>query len=272
MVIADQSHEGLDDPDCITLARLHSDAVDYPKSGQPVSLEAIPRLKFRAKPDWNAPENVNVDSALFYESQRAIGRLFRAIDLPALRTAKRTQRNRRRQLEQDDQTLEDEFENFHLHDANEDPVQMAVEARVSDLIDLPTDCSEMVDCASQLFDRYVFELETICASHSLSPARSARLSEEEAVVGTIVAKCSQPRKRRDLMAKMRELTDRLVRSVREELAGEDGALTSSLERSWIAWRLSIIKKDTFGAKSFGWVALGGIFEAIKEIEEAVRRR
>jgi hypothetical protein len=92
------------------------------------------------------------------------------------------------------------------------------------------------------------------------------LTEEEAMVGTIVAKCSQPRKRRDLMAKLREQTNLLVTGIREDLLGdEDLPLERGLMRGWVAWELSAI--HAFGAKSFGWVALGGVFEAIKDIEE-----
>jgi RNA-dependent RNA polymerase len=271
LIIADQSRDGLNDRDCLTLARLHSDAVDYPKSGQPVSLEAIPKLKFRAKPDWNAPETINTDSANYYESQRAIGRLFRDIDLPALRTTKRSDKYRRR-TELDDRTLEDMLDDFHLAGEPDDPIHLAVNARVSDLIDIQVECDEMLENILRVFDRYVWELRTICHSHTLSSARFASLTEEEAVIGTIVAKCSQPRKRRDLMAKMRDLTDRLVRSVKEEFVGEDEGLTSSLERAWIAWQVSLMKGKEFGAKSFGWIALGGIFDAVKGIEDAVRGR
>lgn len=37
-VLADQREEGTLDEDCITLAQLHSDAVDFSKTGIPVSL------------------------------------------------------------------------------------------------------------------------------------------------------------------------------------------------------------------------------------------
>lgn len=74
LIIADQSNQGIFDPDCLMLAQLHSDAVDYPKSGQPVPLNKIPRLKFRAKPDWNAPETLGRESDKFYNSNKAIGR------------------------------------------------------------------------------------------------------------------------------------------------------------------------------------------------------
>lgn len=86
------------------------------------------------------------------------------------------------------------------------------------------------------------------------------------MIGTIVAKCSQPRRRNDVMAKLREQTNLLVAGIREELLGdEDDQLEDSLMRAWLAWELSSI--DAFGAQSFGWIALGGIFETIKDIEE-----
>ena len=49
LVIADQSQVNIFDNDCLTLSQLHSDAVDFPKSGQPVEITKIPKLKFKAK-------------------------------------------------------------------------------------------------------------------------------------------------------------------------------------------------------------------------------
>ena len=106
LIIADQSDKSIFDKDCMTLAQLHSDAVDYPKSSTPVPLQKIPRLKSKTKPDWNQPETMNDSrSADYYESQRAIGRLFRAIELPALdivRRVNRTQRQKMREGGDDD--------------------------------------------------------------------------------------------------------------------------------------------------------------------------
>jgi RNA-dependent RNA polymerase len=73
LVLADQSQEGILDKNCIELARLHSDAVDYPKSGNPIALNKIPKPLFAQRPDWNAPETGNPNSDRYYESKRAIG-------------------------------------------------------------------------------------------------------------------------------------------------------------------------------------------------------
>jgi len=147
-------------------------------------------------------------------------------------------------------------------------VRMAVEDRVQFFIDTRPLDEDAINYASQLFNRYASELRTICTTHTLTYSRSSMLTEEEAVMGTIVAKCSQPRKRKDLMAKLREQTNLLVTAIREDLMGdEDLPLEDALTRAWVAWELSAVEKDAFGAKSFGWVALGGIFEVIKDIEE-----
>lgn len=272
MIIADQSPQGIFDDDCLKLADLHSDAVDYPKSGQPVSLDKIPKLKFRAKPDWNAPETVTSDSDKFYPSTRAIGKLFRSIDLPDLRSVRdRARRSQKKQPKEGHEfSLEEVLAAFHLDDTNkeEDVVRMAVEDRVQFFIDTRPLDEDAINYASQLFNRYASELRTICTTHTLTYSRSSMLTEEEAMIGTIVAKCSQPRKRKDLMAKLREQTNLLVTAIREDLMGdEDLPLEDALTRAWVAWELSAVEKDAFGAKSFGWVALGGIFEVIKDIEE-----
>lgn len=272
MIIADQSPQGIFDDDCLKLADLHSDAVDYPKSGQPVSLDKIPKLKFRAKPDWNAPETVTFDSDKFYQSTRAIGKLFRSIDLPDLRSVRdRARRSQKKQPKEGHEfSLEEVLAAFHLDDTNkeEDVVRMAVEDRVQFFIDTRPLDEDAINYASQLFNRYASELRTICTTHTLTYSRSSMLTEEEAMIGTIVAKCSQPRKRKDLMAKLREQTNLLVTAIREDLMGdEDLPLEDALTRAWVAWELSAVEKDAFGAKSFGWVALGGIFEVIKDIEE-----
>ena len=95
------------------------------------------------------------------------------------------------------------------------------------------------------------------------------LTEEEAAVGTIVAKCSQPRRRKDLMSKLREQTTTLVDGVRFDISGEEGTLPEkSMERGWIAFRIALLEDDAFGARSFSWIAMGEIFDAIKFIEDS----
>ena len=157
-------------------------------------------------------------------------------------------------------------------DLSQDPVAEAIEDRVSELLQIQDSNLVMVQYIKQIFERYVLELQTICVANALSHKRSVPLTEEEAMVGTIVQKTSQQRKRKHMISRLREQTDILVRGVREELAGdEDTPSRAFLERAWLAWQLSILERKSFGGESFGWVALGAMFEAIKEIEESELR-
>ncbi|KAJ3516786.1 hypothetical protein NLJ89_g906 [Agrocybe chaxingu] len=273
LIIADQSEQGIRDPACLALASLHSDAVDYPKSGQPVELRAIPKLKRKQKPDWNAPETINPSSSgNYYESQRAIGRLFRAIDLPIEQERNHNQPRRRNRQHQSRaariEDLEETLSNFTLNSAHENFLFAAVEEKVNQFIDTDvTWPSEIESAIVQLFSRYTSDFLAICTNFTLSHSRTAQLSEEEAIIGTIAQKTSQPRRRKDMMSQLRERTDVLVRAIREDLAGDETlSHQQSLERAWIAWELATAEETSFGAQSFGWLALGSIFEAIREIE------
>ncbi|KAI0033371.1 RNA-directed RNA polymerase 2 [Vararia minispora EC-137] len=269
---------GILSSDCLLLSQLHSNAVDFPKSGQPVPLDQIPRLPLRAKarPDWNAPETVTVEqSPNYYPSTRAIGRLFRRVDLRELKPGREQRRQARRlrralRIEADD--LADMLSETTLSDAGDDPVLSAIEDRVLEFIDIDEPAlPEQAEAIAQLFARYVGELQSICATQVLTHRRQAMLTEEEATIGTIIEKTSMPRKRKELMAKLRERTDYLVRDVREELAAaEEEDFEVALRRAWIAWKLALREEKAFGAKSFGWIALGSLFETIKEIEDAVK--
>ncbi|GJJ12541.1 hypothetical protein Clacol_006784 [Clathrus columnatus] len=81
LILSDQSSLGTRDPNCLELARLCSLAVDYPKSGQPVDIQRMPRFLIPYKPDWKSDEDINPSKMDYYESSRAIGHLFRAIRL-----------------------------------------------------------------------------------------------------------------------------------------------------------------------------------------------
>jgi hypothetical protein len=52
---ADQKSLGTHDSDCITLAKLASDAVDFSKSGVPADLKQVPRGNDMLRPDFMAP-------------------------------------------------------------------------------------------------------------------------------------------------------------------------------------------------------------------------
>lgn len=187
MIIADQSTQGILDPDCLKLAELHSDAVDYPKSGQPVPLNKIPRLKFPRKPDWNAPETLRKENDSYYESVRAIGKLFRSIDLPALDEAERVARSQRRFMWSEDDggaPFSAVLEYFYSDEwqDDDDAVMTAVQERVAEFIRIDTHDDDAVREMWGLYYSYASQLRAVCADHTLSHQRDSLLTEEEAVV------------------------------------------------------------------------------------------
>jgi RNA-dependent RNA polymerase len=266
-------------PDCIELCQIHSNAVDYPKNGTPVELSKVPKPASDSKPDWNAPETVDLDVAPnFYKSYKAIGRLFRAIDLPMVQKFNSVARRQRQHIHDNapDVDLDEVFSALRINDGQDgqdgqdDPLESAIKRRVAEFIDLEPD-SQSAKLAVESFDRYAITLQGICACNSLQRSKNAILSEEEAMGGTIAAKCSQRRKRKDAMAQLREQTGYLVKFVRDELSGGAGGEESTgydwLTAAWAAWKVSQHFKDRFGAPSYGWIALGEIFDAMKAIEQ-----
>ncbi|KAJ3488452.1 hypothetical protein NLI96_g2800 [Meripilus lineatus] len=271
LIIADQSPLNIFDRDCMKLAELHSLAVDYPKSGRLVSLSKIPKPKPCSKPDWNASELLPSNNPEYYKSDRAIGRLYRDIKLPAPQTVESVHRAQVRVLNEGQEvTMDTVIRALHqFKPEKDDVVTLAVQDRVKGFI-CGTHDQETISEVWDIFERYTSELYFLCSNNTLGTHKDAMLTEEEAIVGTIVAKSSQPKMREGKMWRLRDQTTLLVRCVLHELAGEDGTLhKKSLERAWVAYQLACIerKHGYFGAKSFGWIALGEIFDAIRNIEE-----
>ena len=256
--------------DCQKLCRIHSDAVDYPKSGTPVAPNRVPKPRSDHKPDWHAPETVNLDESInFYQSQKAIGKLFRAIDLPDVRVHNSAIHRQRQHIRDDasEPDLDDVFAALCIGDRQDDALESAVKKRVAEFISVDP-YSKYVELAIDSLGRYSIDLQGICACNAIQRHKTAMLSEEEAVVGTIVAKCSQRRRRRDAIAQLREQTSYLVKAIQEELQGdEEISQYEWLATAWAAWKVSRHLIDRFGAHSYGWIALGEVFGAIKAIEQ-----
>ena len=269
LLIADLN--GIFAPECAKLAELHSWAVDFPKNGVPVPVGEIPQPNIRIRPDWFAPEISNTQDANYYESHTALGKMFRDIRLPPLSAASdasRAQQRRRRKKGSRGLSFEDTLQNLTLDsNASIDPISVKLRRRLVPLVDLE-ETEELTQAMSDLFDHFAADLEYICFSYTLSRKSTARLTEEEVFVGTIIAKSAQHRMRRDNISSMRDEMNILVRRMWKELeGGEDITIKDWANRSWAAWRVSLAKKDLFGAKSFGWIALRAIFETIKLLDD-----
>ncbi|TVY82362.1 RNA-dependent RNA polymerase [Lachnellula suecica] len=105
-IIADQKEEGVTHPSCILLSEMHSTAVDFSKTGIPVDMSRLPRGN-PWRPDFEAPgphvtiekndgivfeskkfrdpleeedEDDEFTNYRYYESNKVLGKLYRAID------------------------------------------------------------------------------------------------------------------------------------------------------------------------------------------------
>ncbi|KAI5995827.1 RNA dependent RNA polymerase-domain-containing protein [Pisolithus orientalis] len=256
IVIADQSKDGSLDSACLKLAELHSRAVDYPKNGNKVELHHLPRSLVAFKPDWHESEqsdqsnNRKVD---YYESSRALGYLYRNIKLEELPNC--------------------------AHPGTESALSKSISSAFQRHVQrklrgyVPRE-GQFLDIDT-VYAGYREELRYISTTYSLS---KTALTEEELVIGEILANCSNERYRRDRVYAMKESLSFLLRITRQDLVGElngasDEDLRGKLARAWDAWSFSQDNEGTsiesgnslFGLRSFGLVALGLLLECLARL-------
>lgn len=260
--MADYRPLGVRDPDCLTLAELHSKAVDFPKSGTPVNFSELPRTSRMPRPDWDAGElgfrNARDE---VYPSQRALGQLYRAIQLreDTLQQVG-THPSHRFGTEIDVATHAKPLERSKY-----DLVSHRLRAALWRYIHVDDVPKEYFTDAVGLLEEYISELTRICNTYALT-SRSI-LSEEEVIAGTILERTSQRRRRQDMISEMRTASTALVANVKDVLRGSDSdELEEWMLRSWAAYQVARASEE-FGRNSFGLLALGNAFEAVEAITQ-----
>ncbi|KAK7034082.1 hypothetical protein VNI00_012513 [Paramarasmius palmivorus] len=283
LVIADQAKRGIFDRDCEKLARLCSQAVDYPKNGIPVDLDKdkLPSALIRCKPDWHAAEVVDPRGTDYYLSTRALGEMYRKVTLAEPEEIA---------LTLDGSTRWDTISGI---------LAPKIVSYVGLLPQLNLRTNEDDDEIPRLFCRYRDELRYICATHTLSNTPGVTLLEAEVVMGTILAKCSQKRWRKDRIWRMRNHAGTLVNEVRRVLSSSSSVsattsfdspstpledqedqgpmqtrpqATQRLVKSWKAWTFALDQAleeeeaKRFGANSFALVALDSVLHALEVLE------
>lgn len=230
-------------------------AVDYPKQGVPVDIDGdrLPRTLIRCKPDWHAAEVVSPRRTDYYESSRALGIMYRSIT-----------------LDDPEPSLPPRGLGFR---PLLDPISQYLEPFVQSYLPLGDFAAQTGD-TSIMFRRYADELSYICATHTISNTPGVRLLEAEVVAGTILAKCSQKRWRKDRIYRMRLHASTLARDIQREFVEsfEDATreqVIVGMNYAWRAWEYSQRQGNDFGANSFGLIALGIIFECLTKLETPI---
>ncbi|KAH9014012.1 RdRP-domain-containing protein [Lactarius hengduanensis] len=259
ITIADQSKDGVFDDRCMRLATLCSKAVDYAKNGVPVEISGnnLPKLLIKFKPDWDKKEVTGARELEYYESDRALGHMFRSITL------------------RDPNEPIDGFPTTPsgLIAPLEDPISRALAPLVQSTLNTTTTTATTLE-PEELHACYVREMRYICVTHTLVDVPDVRLKEEEVVLGTILATTTQPRWRSDRAYRMRLHSGALVRDIRSQIvrkAKEDAPteeeLRAGLQIAWGMWCWTQHQrdKDKEFIESFSLIVLGVVLDCLKRL-------
>ncbi|KAG9124551.1 hypothetical protein FRC07_011159 [Ceratobasidium sp. 392] len=260
--LADYRSLGASDPDCLKLAALHSKAVDFPKSGTPVTSAEIPRTGRMPRPDWDAGElGFRNTRDVVYPSQRALGQLYRDIQLSEDKLQHKGTHPSSRYGTDLDVTTHAKPLSRTKFDALSNYLRNALQRYIHvDAVPL-----EYFQEAVELLEEYIGELTRICNTYALT-SRSV-LSEEEVVAGTILERTSQRRRRQDMISEMRTASSSLAANVHDILRGSDSDEPEEwMLRAWAAYQVARASDD-FGRKSFGLLALGNAFDAVEAVTQ-----
>ncbi|KAI9446032.1 RdRP-domain-containing protein [Lactarius indigo] len=288
IIIADQSKDGVFDDRCMKLAELCSKAVDYAKNGKRVDLRGnLPKTLIRLKPDWHKAEVTGARDLDYYVSDRALGELFRKIDLY-------------------DPT--EPLRGFPTTPPGDiAPLDDAISRALKPLVHYalvgftfgfsgtagsgsppppsrkpPAAPGPKNTHAERLHARYTREMRCICATHTLIEAPDVRLTEEEVVLGTILANCTQPRWRSDRAQRMKLQSETLVRDIRAHIVPGGGSpatpaigsggesevrLKERLQCAWATWAWAQYHRYREYIESFALIALGVVLDCLKGLGE-----
>lgn len=263
--------------ECLQLAEHASHAVDFPKTGTPVNLGDLPRLKKQPKPDFLALEGRDLMSDQFYHSPKLLGLLYRRVPVNPWTPREWD----RKYSPSQGAKIEEALRGVGLFALGLPPLQAP-----------PT---ELYEEMRYLLDEYCDQLSIIGKSHTLSKNKDFLVAEAEIVSGTLMATWSDQHRRREAVAAMNLQTYELVRAVRAELRARDTerefddeenlddseyeyededdfykeirVIAKHFRRACAAWFVAeeALREcpGSYGPQSFGFIALGRMLELIK---------
>jgi RNA-dependent RNA polymerase len=238
------------------LAGLCSQAVDYAKKGIPVDIRNnLPKLFSRFRPDWKKAEVTGARELDYYLSDRALGHLFRRIELPDPNEA---------------------VEGSRRSAPLEDPITRAVTPLIRNVLKTTHDNDDGYESdgdegyAEQVHAHYVREMRFICMTHTLVDSPDVCLKEEEVVLGTILANCMRERWRSDRTYRMKLHAEELVSDIYTQIVQCEGRPTeeqcrAALPHAWAAWRWAQHNEDREYIESFALLVLRIVFDCLKRL-------
>ena len=246
------------------LAELCSQAVDYAKNGNPVNIHNgnLPKKLIKFNPDWHKAEVTGAHELDYYESDKALGRLYRKIE------------------------LEDPIKPIEGLATEcpggapppEDAITRAIAPIIRRILNTATDNAATAaeqpgadNDIEQMHEHYVREMRFICMTHTLVDAPDVQLRQEEVVLGTILANCVQSRWRTDRSYRMKLHAAELVRDISsqiiqyEEKQPSEEQLRTALTRAWATWCWTQHNREKDYIESFSLLVLGVVFDCLKRL-------
>lgn len=160
------------------------------------------------------------------------------------------------------------------------PIHVTLEPKVKIKLQGSGVAESTVDRVRKLFVRFSEELKYICATHTLSDRPGVRLSEEEVVIGTILAPTSQHRWRNERIYRMRVHASNLEKEIKDQFMPKKlqnmstKEVQMSLEFAWTSWKLMTdklsteeAKRNSFGLNSFSFIALNVVLECLDFLDK-----
>jgi RNA-dependent RNA polymerase len=226
--------------------------MDYATNGIAIETDNyVPRVFNNSRPDWHQPEVPSPHHVDYYESSRALGHIFRNVDMHEL---------------PDRIPVPSPGEVRPLEDA----ISRTLLPLIQSALDTTLGVIQITNTrAEDLHTWYASEMQFICVTHSMSTSPDACLSEEEAVLGSILGKCGQSRWRTDRADRMRMHTEALVSNLRAQIVAVRSppptaeGLYGSLWDAWAMWSWAQHHREEPFIQSYSLVALGLILELLE---------
>ncbi|KAI5300085.1 hypothetical protein KEM56_002741 [Ascosphaera pollenicola] len=274
-ILADQCPNGTVDQECLSLAELHSAAVDFSKSGTPADLSKMPRVK-PYRPDFMAPgprvriaddiglvqENdiaskIDFDDPAdddeprpmqYYKSHKILGVLYRAID-------------ENKFFKEIKDAIEPSSTNVNVLDQ----VWKYVQSQVAGF-----QWEHLTEKAEGIKELYEGQMHTLMSNFSETSWTGACITEYEVILGTILGQGQkQSRLNKEQSKSLRDEYEELVDLVVSTIHDSEEARSEGLELSVacfhiairdhelymnFAHRVSSRNRDSTKVLSFAWIA------------------
>jgi hypothetical protein len=271
-IIADQSPRGALDEKCVTLCKLASTAVDYPKTGWLADIKTAPQVNTHLKPDYMSHQQLSEDDyivgvpdsttplitlsrtrrdhTLYYRSEKVLGQMYRRIDVPTLLKSWNTNCGWN---EEGSMQLWDRIEQ------NLQKLTPPYQAR----------WWIYMEEATRMFAEYMEEFQEIQRRYHPTPWKRKQLSEEE-----VFLQCIQmdPRKRHirgrdrsDYLTGLQQAYGGLVEWVRSQITRTvEGQYQRSAAYFHVGIELSKRRRNQEG-QSFSWIIVPDLFGSWKGV-------